>query len=418
MRVYVFGIHQGALVQAMQEGIEKHGHRVVLRAQSAYRDNNYETCDAAVVFGLHRPGDLILAEHGARKTPVFVVDYGYVKRGTLMHSKVDENLYYSVSLNGLNGKSDPFPSPMSGERWEQLGVPLQPWRTSGKYILVCGQKQNDVSLGNLNPIFWAKQTIAKLQQITKRSIVFRPHPEDPAQRRPIGIPHDEHKTLADALVDAYALVAYNSNSLVEAVINGVVPFTLGDGSMVEGVTNTDLSLIDTPQTFDREQWASDLAWRQYTIGEIRSGLWWEYAVEKTIPLREIKPAMDFQSQSAIPQRLGEEKERTSNQMAEGGNEKFAPKEILPEGAIPIASILTRDDDGVGREIETEQFILNEIRYEDKEELTRLDATTTLLPEEEIETREVDFEKNVSPITSVSPFAKRGRPRKDSASSQV
>lgn len=299
MRVIVYGIHQGDLVQAVKEGCEKFGCQVLLRAQSAYRENNYEECDIGVCFGLHAPGPLLQREFREHGTPLLIIDYGYVKRGTLMYSKVDEGKYYSLSLNGLNGRSDRLPTPMSPDRWKSLKVPLQPWRTDGKYILVCGQKANDVAIGNLNPIHWAKSTIATIQSLTSRAVMFRPHPEDPTQKRPIGVPHAEHKIFVEALEEAYCVVAYNSNSLVEATVAGVPTFTLGEGSMVQGVTNTNLAMIDTPDLPDREQWAADLAWRQYTIGEIRNGLMWEYAVEgKITPLQ--KAVIDYRKEEPIP----------------------------------------------------------------------------------------------------------------------
>jgi hypothetical protein len=282
----------------MKEGCEKFGCRVILRAQAAYRENNYEECDIGVCFGLHPPGHILQREFREHGTPLLIIDYGYLKRGTLMYSKVDEGRYYSLSLNGLNGRSDRLPSPMPPARWNSLKVPLQPWRTDGKYILVCGQKANDVAIGNLNPIHWAKSTIDKIQSLTSRPVMFRPHPEDPTQKRPIGVPHAEHKTFNEALQEAYCVVAYNSNSLVEATVAGVPTFTLGEGSMVQGVTNTNLALIDNPNLPDREQWAYDLAWRQYTIGEIRDGLLWEYAVEGKIhPVQ--KAAIDYRKEEPI-----------------------------------------------------------------------------------------------------------------------
>ena len=117
MRVMLYGIHQAELVTALKEGIEHKGHRVILRAQSAYRERNYEECDVGIIFGLHPPAQIIQQEFKEHNTPLLIVDYGYVKRGTLMYSKIDEVRYYSVSLNKLNGHSDPLPSPMPPDRW-------------------------------------------------------------------------------------------------------------------------------------------------------------------------------------------------------------------------------------------------------------------------------------------------------------
>jgi len=295
MRVIIYGVSQSILTQAVAEGIASLGHQVDHRSHSGYRENNREPCDAIVLFGLHGGGGLALREYKEIKIPTLIIDYGYIRRGTQMNNNyIDKSKYYSISLNGLNGNSDSFPGPMGSDRWNSLGVPLVPWRSDGKYILVCGQKTNDVSIGNLNPIIWAKNTIVQIQEITNRPILFRPHPEDPAQKRPIGVPHLEGGEFVDNLKDIYAVVAYNSNALVEATVAGVPTFALGKGSMVAGLTNTNLAFLDRPKTFDREQWAYNLAWRQYTIDEFRSGLFWQYFLGE---IDEDMPAVERKTQS-------------------------------------------------------------------------------------------------------------------------
>lgn len=370
MVVMLYGIHQGALVVAMEQGLTSLRHRVILRAQSVYKEGCYEPCDVGICFGLHWPGNIILQEYKQHGTPLIIVDYGYVKRGTLMYSKVDEEKYYSFSLNGLNGRSDPMPSPMPPDRWDTLKTPLQPWKTDGKYILVCGQKNHDVAIGNLNPIVWAKQTIARIQSLTTRAVIFRPHPEDPAQKRPIGVPHSEHKTIQEALVDTYAVVAYNSNALVDATIAGVPTFCLGEGSMVQGVTNTDLSLIDTPERPEREQWAYDLAWRQYTINEIREALPWKYIIEKKIPLWE-KPVPSIQVKSVT---------------------LHTPPVEISETLPDVVSYEARGGLVDLTEDENRQSISTEEKGD-------------MLPPEEF------FKKHVSLVSAVTPIVRRGRPAK-------
>jgi hypothetical protein len=283
LNVLLYGTYQAVLMTAMAEGIQHLGHRVSLRNQMVYRVDDCEKADVVVLMGLHGGGLQALADYRQRGMPVLIVDYGYVKRGTQMGGhNISLDKYYSMSLNGLNGRSDPLPSPMSSTRWDSFGVELAEWRTDGKYILVCGQKENDAAIGDLNPRLWAARTIEHIQQITRRPVVFRPHPESPSQRRPIGVPHSTCDTFAEALRDAYAVVAYNSNALVEATIAGVPTFALGNGSMMQKCTNTDLRDLDDPQTFSREQWAYDLAWRQYTVEEFKAGLPWQYAIERSV----------------------------------------------------------------------------------------------------------------------------------------
>jgi hypothetical protein len=283
MHVLLYGTYNATLSTAVAEGIHSLGHKVTFRNQNVYRAGEVEPGDVAVIMGLHGGGWYILQDQRKRGAPVLVIDYGYVKRGTAMGgSNISLDRYYSISLNGLNGRSDPLPSPMPSDRWDSLGLPLQPWRGQEKFVLVCGQKTNDAAIGDLNPRLWAAQTIEQVQMYTRKTVMFRPHPEDPSQRRPIGVPHSTHETFIEALADVHAVVAYNSNALVEATIAGVPTFALGEGSMVQGVTNTELRDLDKPLAFAREQWAYDLAWRQYTVEEFRSGLPWLYAIDRNV----------------------------------------------------------------------------------------------------------------------------------------
>lgn len=285
MHVIVFGAHNAPLLDAMAQGGQALGHRVSARNAGAYQSQEYEPCDAAAVFSLHGPGQAILTDYRQRGTPLVVVDYGYVRRGTPHEGRTHPGkFYYSVGLNGLNGHADFKNHLMPGDRWQALGVELKPWKTDGKYIVVCGQKNQDIAIGNQIPRVWAQRTIRAIQAITTRPVIFRPHPLDPAQKRPIGVPHSEHSTLAEALSEAWACVAYNSNSLVEALIQGVPAFALGPGSMVDGVCNTDLSQLADPVRPDRQQWAHSLAYAQWTINEMREGLPWTHLFAGTQPV--------------------------------------------------------------------------------------------------------------------------------------
>lgn len=277
MKVLLFGTHNAPLLKAMAEGIESLGHSVQYRNGQVYREGDYEACDAAAVFSLHGPGQALLRDYKQHGTPVVVVDYGFICRGTPADGRNQPGkFYFSLARNGLNGLSDPLSSPMPADRWQALGIELKPWKTDGKYILVCGQKTADIAIGNILPRVWALNTIRQIQEITKRPVVFRPHPMDPSQKRQIGVPHDEHHTLVEALRDAYCCVAYNSNSLVESIIAGVPAFALGPGSMVETVASRDLNQLHDPIRPDRAQWAADIAYRQYTINEMKEGVGWDY----------------------------------------------------------------------------------------------------------------------------------------------
>ena len=275
MKVLLFGANNAPLMKAMAEGMLALGHSVAYRNNNVYREGDYEPCDAAALFSLHGPGQALLRDYKRQGTPVVVVDYGFVRRGTPHEGRNNPSKYYfSVGLNGLNGHADFRNHLMPGDRWKALGAELNPWKADGKYILVCGQKTADVAIGNIIPRVWAQKIISEIQQITTRPVLFRPHPMDPSQKRPIGVPHSEHHTIEEALKDAFALVAYNSNSLVDALIAGVPAFALGPGSMVSAVANTDLAQLEDPYRPDRMQFFHDLAYCQWTINEMKTGAPW------------------------------------------------------------------------------------------------------------------------------------------------
>lgn len=275
MRVLLYAAHEFPPMAFFAEGIRACGDRVIWRNPTGYGPGNYEACDVAVIFGLQGGTDAILRDQRARGTPVVVVDMGYVKRGNTIAARQQPHaVYWSVGLNGLNGHADSLTGPMPGDRWRALGVSLQSWRTEGTHVLVCGQRPFDAAIPRIDPSVWARETVTLLQSLTQRPIVFRPHPEDAGHRRIPHVTYSVHPHLVDDLRNCHAVVAYNSNSLVEAVIAGIPAFALGEGSMVEAVSEHILDQIEQPSFPDRQQWAHDLAYRQYTWPEFASGLAW------------------------------------------------------------------------------------------------------------------------------------------------
>jgi len=59
---------------------------------------------------------------------------------------------------------------------------------------------------------------------------------------------------------------------LEAVIEGIPSFVFSKRSVAWNVTNHDLSEINNPKTFNREQWFNDLAYTQWNLEEIERGL--------------------------------------------------------------------------------------------------------------------------------------------------
>jgi hypothetical protein len=235
-------------------------------------------CDLAVVFGIRKEkvplsyprGEIIRRQREAGK-PVVVLETGYIKRGDGPED------YYAAGLNGLNGRADFRNKGRATDRWNKLGVPLTPWSQHGIHILVCGQVPWDASVQHHDHIGWIRQTIAKINALTSRHIVFRPHPM--ARGVNYGPLHGcsiSTQPIEEDLKGCHTVVTFNSNAAVDAVIAGIPAIAMDPGSMAWDVTEHDLTFVELPKRCDRDQWAADLAYTQWNLDEMSRGWAWSH----------------------------------------------------------------------------------------------------------------------------------------------
>lgn len=232
--------------------------------------------DAAVVFGRYKPAiprsykrGAIFDKYRHAKRDVVVIDSGYVRR--------DE--YYMIGLNGLNNRADFHSKGSPPDRWNKLGVELQPWRASypGRSILVCGQVPWDASIYWINYRHWMVQTCENLVARKEGKVRFRPHPLAP-DHMPLGCNGlvelcDTSRPLAEDIAGAKIVVTLNSNAAVDAVIQGVPAIACDAGSMAWPVAGRGIDSAVGDEAFKpvRENWAYDLAHCQWNLEEMAKG---------------------------------------------------------------------------------------------------------------------------------------------------
>lgn len=234
----------------------------------------YEPSDVAVVFGVYKsrvPASFhrgkVIASQKAKGLTTVVLETGYINRGD------GPEHHYAVGLNGLNGRADFKNENSPTDRAQALGVELKPWK-EGENILLCGQVPWDASVDHIDFVDWLIKAKATIRYYTKREIVFRPHPK--AVLPPFGDCSYSRRPLLEDLKDAHCVVTFNSNSAVEAVIEGTPVFAFDKGSMATKVANNSFEDIEHPKRPDRVQWLSDLAFAQWTLDEMREGKAWEH----------------------------------------------------------------------------------------------------------------------------------------------
>jgi len=202
---------------------------------------------------------IILRERGH---DVIIMERGYI---------ADRFAYTSLAWNGLNGHAD-FPDypDDGGERFRSMGVEIKPWKTGGDYALILGQVPGDASLQGLDLMPWYEDVAEQIDIKHGLPVHFRPHPDVMSK----GIMQNvqgtvpSQGTLQEALSGAAFTVCFNSNSSVDSVLAGV-PCIVGDrGSMAYDMCGKSVKEIIRP---DRTDWAHQLAWKQWSLDEIKSG---------------------------------------------------------------------------------------------------------------------------------------------------
>lgn len=178
----------------------------------------------------------------------------------------------SIGWNGLNGHAE-FPDYDNdgGERFKLHGGVMQSWRHGGQYALIMGQVPTDASLCGQDLMPWYRECAQIIQDVYRIPVKFRTHPD--LTRRGVyqqirGVEVSRGKTLAEDLKDAAFSLCWNSNASVDSVLAGV-PCVVGDrGSMAYSVCSNSLDAVVCP---DRDLWATQLAWKQWSLDEIETG---------------------------------------------------------------------------------------------------------------------------------------------------
>lgn len=190
-------------------------------------------------------------QHRARGRDVLVLERGYLG---------DRFVWTSIAWNGLNGRGT-FPDypDDGGARFRRLGLDVKPW-SGGSYVLIAGQVPGDMALGGRDLRPWYAEQARRASIEFGLPAKFRPHPL--AHRRgpvrPVPGAEMVEGDMAAALAGAAVVLTFNSNLGVDALVAGKRAECADVGSMIWGVC-------------DREAWLHRLAWKQWTLDEIRSG---------------------------------------------------------------------------------------------------------------------------------------------------
>jgi hypothetical protein len=201
--------------------------------------------------------------------------------------------YLRYSINGI------FPSTgnycddnIDPARWQKIhkdtGITLENYKVKGKTIVLCLQRNGGWSMSGIDVQDWILTTVAKIRKYSDRPIVIRAHPGDKKAReyltRHCRFKHLQNVTLSAFdrpleldLHKAWAVVNHNSSSIVGPIIQGYHAFVTDPiKSQCAEVANTDFSMINTPQEFDRQRWLERISMFHWKFDELEDGSCWRH----------------------------------------------------------------------------------------------------------------------------------------------
>jgi hypothetical protein len=249
MRVYVYQPMHGwssnprgkAVINAMTAGARYLGHSV----QEIIQSYNSPIGDVGIIWGITSyrfQNETMFRTPIIKKCPkIIVVERGFVNREE----------YHSAGLGWIGGRADHRNDASPPDRWDKLGVKLAPKVNRVGPQLVCGQVPHDTSCQHVDHIQWIQNKVLQLNDP-----IIRPHP----LAKNINVTGKiSNLPLKLDLARAESVHTFSSTVGVDSMIAGIPTFADDENSMVWNCG-------------DREQWAYNLAYAQWTLEEMRKGL--------------------------------------------------------------------------------------------------------------------------------------------------
>lgn len=193
-------------------------------------------------------------------------------------------------------------------RWKKFkqdtNIVIKDWKSNGDYILIMGQVPLDSATLSLpshgcNDFNeWVEMIVKTIRMYSDRPIVIRPHPKSIDEFKQVGIqwnyiynnisisdnfygqdPKLNHggDGLFNDLSNAYCVVTFNSNSIVEALCEGIPVYALDSGSIAYDIAHHDLSMIENLNyNIDITTWCNKVAYTMWNANEVKRGETWAH----------------------------------------------------------------------------------------------------------------------------------------------
>jgi hypothetical protein len=246
-----------------------------LQARGIQTQENSMTSDAAIIWSVLWAGRMsanqaVYEHYRSLGKPVIIIEIGALYRGNTWKIAVN-----NITADGYYGHLDN----LDWDRPTRLKISLATQLSPRPNIIVALQHDRSLQVTGMNMMEWLNTTLVVLKNSTDRPITVRPHPRCKLalNNLPPGvvveIPNKLPNTYDsfDMHYDCHALINYNSGPGIQAAIAGVRPIV--DSTSLAYPVGIDFTNIEKPYIKDRETWLAQICHTEYTIEELRRGMW-------------------------------------------------------------------------------------------------------------------------------------------------
>jgi len=258
------------VMQAMLDSLRRAGHTI--------EQNSYD-CDAAIIWSVLWAGRMtanqaVWSHYRSLSRPVVIIDIGALYRGETWKIAVN-----SITANGYYGHTEN----LDWDRPRKLGISIALNFSTNPRIIIAAQHARSQQVVGLTSIEgWVVDQVEQLRKVTDRPIVVRPHPRSALNWA--GLVHLPKDVVIETPVkvintydsynlafDCHAMVNYNSGPGIQAALAGTRPIV--DASSLAHPVSITMNNIEQPYTVDRDQWLVEICHTEYTVNEIKEGMW-------------------------------------------------------------------------------------------------------------------------------------------------
>jgi hypothetical protein len=270
MRVAYFpnqcALNSVPVIQAMLDSLRHAGHSPV---------ENGQDCNAAIIWSVLWSGRMaanqaVWSHYKAMGKPVIVVDIGTLYRGETWKIAVN-----SITAAGYYGHTER----LDWNRPKKLGISLALNLSRNPQIIIAAQHKKSLQVAELVSMEgWILAQLDNIRAVTDRPIVIRPHPRSSLDRTQFqNVTIEQPKKITSTYdsynlaFDCHAIVNYNSGPGIQAALAGTRPVV--DSSSLAHPVSIPIVDIEKPYDQDRDQWLVEICHTEYTLEEIKQGLW-------------------------------------------------------------------------------------------------------------------------------------------------